>query len=99
MSDPLAGPDDDSSLTAVDPALAELTEQITLRLQAGERVLAEDYITRYPDWAGPIRRLFPAVRDLVRLGRTVAGERDGAPVAGPPSSDSETRPTKGIDRE
>jgi hypothetical protein len=59
----------------VDPALLELTEQIIRRLQAGDRVLAEDYITRHPAWAEPIRRLFPVIRDLDRLGRRV--DREG----------------------
>jgi hypothetical protein len=81
MSEPERGPDageTDPDLAAVDPALADLTEQITRRLQAGERVLAEDYIARYPAWAEPIRRLFPAVRDLVRLGRGAARNREDA---------------------
>jgi hypothetical protein len=69
--------DDDPSndLFPVHPELAALTEQITRRLQAGERVLAEDYIARYPAWAESIRRLFPAVRDLVRLGEREEPER------------------------
>jgi hypothetical protein len=75
MTDHDVGDDDPSGdFSFVDPELAALAEQITRRLQAGERVLVEDYIARYPLWADSIRRLFPAMRDLVRLGERVTPE-------------------------
>jgi serine/threonine-protein kinase len=61
----------------LDPALAELAEEITLRLQAGEAVDLDDYAARHPQWAGPIRRLMPCLREMADLGRSVA--RDHAP--------------------
>jgi hypothetical protein len=57
-----------------DQTLADLTEQISFRLQAGERVHAEDYARRYPAYASLIRWLLPALRILVAFGR--ATERD-----------------------
>jgi len=58
-----------------DPVLLELTEQITERLQAGEPVDAADYLRRYPQWAGAIRKLLPTMHDLVDYGRAVDGVR------------------------
>jgi hypothetical protein len=54
-----------------DPGLARLAEQITRRILAGEEVLAEDYIARYPQWAESLCGLFPAMRVLSDLGRTI----------------------------
>jgi hypothetical protein len=54
-----------------DPVLLELTEQITRRLQAGERVDAGDVVLRYPQWAGEIRKLLPTMHDLVDYARAV----------------------------
>jgi hypothetical protein len=54
-----------------DPWLARLAEQITRRILAGEEVLAEDYIARYPQWAESLCGLFPAMRVLSDLGRTI----------------------------
>jgi hypothetical protein len=65
--------------TPVDPGLAELIDQIAVRLAAGESVMAEDYVRLHPEWAEPIQRLMPAIRDLERLGQRVARLRD--PVA------------------
>jgi serine/threonine-protein kinase len=58
-----------------DPALAELAEEMTRRLQSGERVDVEDYVARYPDWAGQIRRLVPVLRGMVEIGRSVDPDR------------------------
>jgi len=58
-----------------DPALVELTEQITDRLQAGEEVDARDYVRRYPQWAGAILKLLPTMHDLVDYGRAVDRDR------------------------
>jgi serine/threonine protein kinase/tetratricopeptide (TPR) repeat protein len=76
---------DDSSPMDVDTdaALAELAEEMTRRLESGERVDVEDYVARYPDWAGPIRRLVPVVRGMVEMARSVdpvraAGEAERA---------------------
>jgi hypothetical protein len=61
------------------PRLAELTEEITRRLQAGETFDAEAYVAQHPDCAGPIRDLLPTMHDLVELGRAVARGRQGGP--------------------
>jgi hypothetical protein len=59
--------DPDSAERTVDPILAELTEQLTRKLQAGEVVDVEDWCRRYPRCAGPIRRLLPTLRQLAGL--------------------------------
>src|SRR6202034_3042907 len=57
--------DDGEQITwETDPGLARLAEQITRRILAGEVVLAEDYIERYPQWAESLCELFPALRVL-----------------------------------
>jgi serine/threonine-protein kinase len=59
----------------LDPELAELAEEITRRLQAGDAVDLDDYGARYPEWAGPIRRLMPVLREMAELGRSVTRDQ------------------------
>ncbi|MDR3636576.1 MAG: serine/threonine-protein kinase [Isosphaeraceae bacterium] len=65
----------DSYLTGagLDPALADLAEEITERLQAGETFDPDDYEVQHPQWAGQIRRLLPVLREMAELARSVAG--------------------------
>jgi hypothetical protein len=72
-STPRAGEIDD----AVDPAIAKFAEQITRRPEVGAQVFAEDCSAHFPARSEPIRRLFPAIRDLVRLGGRAARGREG----------------------
>jgi hypothetical protein len=58
-----------------DPALVELTEQITDRLQAGDEIDVQDYVRRYPQWAVAILKLLPTMHDLVDYGRSVDRDR------------------------
>ncbi|WP_406694721.1 serine/threonine-protein kinase [Singulisphaera sp. Ch08] len=58
------------------PELAELAEEITGRLQAGEVIDLDDYAVRYPEWAVAIRHLMPILREMAALGRTTVGEGD-----------------------
>jgi len=67
---------------AADPALAELVERLTSRLQAGEAVDVEACLEAHPDHADRLRRLLPAVAALAELGRSAsAGEAALGPVA------------------
>ena len=61
--------------TVLDPALVELAEQITDRLQSGEEIDVRDYVRRYPQWAGAILELLPTVQGLVDYGQSVDRER------------------------
>jgi hypothetical protein len=54
-----------------DPTLAELTEEITRRLQSGESVEADSYANQHPECVGPISELLPTLHDLVDLGKSV----------------------------
>ncbi len=56
------------------PLLAELTEEITRRLQAGEVIEPDAYAAQHPDCAGTLRELLPTMEHLIELGRTVARE-------------------------
>jgi serine/threonine protein kinase len=67
-------------------ALAELVEEFTNRLQAGEAVDVESYIRRYPEHAERIRQLLPALELLADLGHSLHTGPDGAAVV-----DSEDR--------
>src|SRR6185312_6645964 len=57
----------------LDPALADLAEEITARLQAGEPFDPDDYEARHPQWAGQIRRMLPILQEMAELARSVAG--------------------------
>lgn len=70
----------------VDPALSELTEEITRRLLSGEPVDLEAYAGRHPGFAGSIRELLPTMHGLVELGRSVARARSCSPP--PPRKNS-----------
>jgi hypothetical protein len=58
-----------------DTTLAELTEEITRRLQSGESVEAAAYAKQHPEWVGPISELLPTLHELVDLGRSVGRGR------------------------
>jgi serine/threonine-protein kinase len=60
----------------LDPVLTELAEEITCRLQAGERVDIEEYAGRHPEWADQLRRLEPVLRGMAEMGRSFAGVRE-----------------------
>lgn len=68
-------PDAGHESEAEDPVLARLAEQVTRRLQSGDRVDAEDYVGRYPSRAGSIRRLVSVLDNLTALGRSMALRR------------------------
>lgn len=70
---------EDTCLTGaggLDPLLMELAEEITCRLQAGERVDIEEYAGRHPEWADSLRRLEPVLRGMAEMGRSFAGVRE-----------------------
>ena len=70
----MTDPDDDGGPTNEDDqALAELTDEISRRLESGEPVTGGD-LGDDPNCAGPIRQLLPALRTMVALGELVARE-------------------------
>jgi tetratricopeptide (TPR) repeat protein/serine/threonine protein kinase len=58
-----------------EPFFAELFDELTTRLQAGESVDVEAYLRAHPDHASELQRFLPAIEILVELGRSVAQER------------------------
>ena len=56
------GPENRSEL-----ALAELTDQVTQRLQDGERIDIEEWERRHPGCGDQIRRLLPTLQALGRV--------------------------------
>ncbi len=58
-----------------DSELAALTEEITRRLESGDPVSADDCFGDNPACAEPIRRLLPAMRQMVSLGAQIAHEQ------------------------
>ncbi|MDR3633269.1 MAG: hypothetical protein P4L84_05485 [Isosphaeraceae bacterium] len=62
------------------PALSELAEEITRRLQSGETIDLDAYPGLHPDSAGSIRALLPTMYDLVDLGQSVARDRRHFPL-------------------
>ena len=70
-----------SSAGDLSPVVADLVEQLTQALQAGETVDIEALTTQFPEHAETIRRLFPALRQLAGL-RSV-GSSGSKPIALP----------------
>jgi eukaryotic-like serine/threonine-protein kinase len=61
-----------------DVILAEVVEEFTNRLQAGETVDVESYLRRHPEHAERLRQLLPALELLADLGRSSSVGSDGA---------------------
>jgi serine/threonine protein kinase len=55
------------SATKQDPVLAELVEELTNQLHAGEAVDLDTLAARHPEQAGAVRELFPALEMLAHL--------------------------------
>jgi serine/threonine protein kinase len=55
----------------IDAEFAGLVESITRRIQAGEAVDAESLVADYPDWAGTLRKVLPALYELAHAAKAV----------------------------
>jgi hypothetical protein len=64
-----------AAIPEADSALAELTDEIAEKLQAGESINPELYAALHPGRAEPIRALLPTMQELVELGQNIARER------------------------
>src|SRR5262249_30071671 len=69
------------SSNGTEAVLAEVVEEFTNRLQAGEVVEVESYLGRYPQHAERLRQLLPALALLADLGHSLHSGPD-SPVAG-----------------
>lgn len=69
-----------------DHKLAELTEEITRRLLAGEAFDAEAYVSQLHECAGPIRELLPTMHQMTEVSRNVARRRQSEPCSDPLNS-------------
>jgi tetratricopeptide (TPR) repeat protein len=71
-----------------EPVLAELFEEMTNLLQAGNRVDLQEYIAKHPEHEEPLRRFLPAIEVLVKLGQSAvaltAPDEPGAVSAATP---------------
>ena len=65
----LSNPQLDQAMRA-DPALAEVVEELTARLKAGEAVDLDAWLAERPVYADELRRLFPMLRLLAELSRS-----------------------------
>jgi eukaryotic-like serine/threonine-protein kinase len=65
------------------PALAELVEQVTRDLQAGEPVDIDGLAARHPTQAEMVRRLLPALRQLATLGPAAEGGKAPSEATAP----------------
>ena len=59
---------------AADPALAELVDRLTARLQDGEPIDFDAVAAQHPEYADRLRQLLPALEVLADLGRSAANE-------------------------
>ncbi len=62
---------------SVDAVLADLLEQLTARLQAGEPVDVEACLREHPEYAGHLQDLLPALKLLANLSRSGPHELSG----------------------
>src|SRR5690242_15311872 len=63
-----------------DAVLAEVVEEFTNRVQAGEAVDVESYAQRHPEYAERIRQLLPALALLAEVGRSASAAREDMPM-------------------
>ena len=76
-----------NTATGIDPRLAELAEDLAIRLRAGEQVDLEAYLAEHPAQAEGLRRLLPAIAMMADLGRSAVRELGGAsPGLGDPGA-------------
>jgi WD40 repeat protein len=73
---------------APDPAVHLIYSEYWLRRSLGERPDADEYLRRFPRYAGPLTRRFEVAADVDRLmaARTVAGGPDAPDAAPPPDA-------------
>src|SRR5689334_16449419 len=67
-----------------DDLLDRLVEEFAARLRRGERPVLKEYTDRYPDLAGEIRELFPAMVQ-VEQAKAICHEWDEVDRAGDPA--------------
>ena len=67
-----------------DPSLAEAFDDLIRRVQSGEPVCIEEYVRQHPSRADELRRMFPAIKLLVQLGRSSASRPDPNQSPAPP---------------
>jgi eukaryotic-like serine/threonine-protein kinase len=71
---------------SIEPALADLVEELTARLQAGEALDEEACLRAHPQFAAQLRELLPALRVMADASRPGPGSLpDRADTAGPPA--------------
>ena len=70
-----------SSNKSSDSLLAEIVEEFTNRVQAGEAAAIDEYIQKYPEYAERLRQLLPALALLDELGRSLSSSPGRAPTA------------------
>jgi hypothetical protein len=73
-----------SLIPGLGDALAEVAEEITRRLEAGEVAGEEELLERFPELGEEVRRQLPALKSLVELGIS-SGAGPGSIPAGSPS--------------
>jgi len=73
--------DDDLS---VDTLLANLIDEITGRLQAGETIDLDEYVARYPEHSEELQQLLPALTAIGSFGDAAASTEDHGPRFGLP---------------
>ena len=71
-----------SVASASSRALAELVDQLTARLKAGNELVDEAVIAEHPEHAEELRRLLPALKMLSALSEPAPGERSPATAPG-----------------
>jgi WD40 repeat protein/serine/threonine protein kinase len=74
-----------SPTSSPDQALGVLVDELTARLQAGERIDFQAYLQEHPQYAEQLRQLLPALQMLADLGSSPGlGTASGVRTAAPP---------------
>ncbi|MGP0067723.1 MAG: WD40 repeat domain-containing serine/threonine protein kinase [Isosphaeraceae bacterium] len=65
---------------AIDPALAEIVEEFTRRVQEGEHVDPDEFVRSHPKWEGLLRILLSTLHDMAQLSQLTMAISPSVPM-------------------
>ena len=68
------------SSMAIDPALAEIVEEFTRRVQEGEHVNPDEFVRSHPKWEGLLRILLSTLHDMAQLSQLTMAISPSVPM-------------------
>ena len=68
------------SSMAIDPALAEIVEEFTRRIQVGEHVDPDEFVRSHPKWEGLLRILLSTLHDMAQFSQLTMAISPSVPM-------------------